>query len=68
MSLTLNYLKQKNNMAEPVELFCTSEDDGTWLVWFNHPLGGIYLLEKFDNESDARAFYKEQLDSADYSI
>jgi hypothetical protein len=55
-------------MAEPVELFCTSEDDGTWLVWFNHPLGGIYLLEKFDNESDARAFHKEQVDSADYSI
>ncbi len=54
-------------MSEPVELFCTPDDDGTWIVWFPHPLGGRYVLESFDNEADARAFHAEQLANADYS-
>ena len=53
-------------MTEPVELFCTPDDDGTWLVWFPHVLGGMNVLETFDNESDARKFWQEQIDSADY--
>jgi hypothetical protein len=54
-------------MTNPTELFCTPDDDGTWLVWFPHPLSGIKVLETFDNEADARAYLQEQLDSADYS-
>jgi len=61
---TLSYL---NNMSEPVELYCTQGDEGQWLVWFPHPLGGKSVLEEFDNEKEARAFWQEQLDSADYS-
>jgi len=56
-------------MVDPVELFCTyDEEHNTWVVWFTHPLGGMNVLESFINEADARAFHKEQLDSADYSI
>ena len=51
---------------EPVELYCTQDDDGTWLVWFPHPLGGMNVLETFDNETEARAFWQEQIDSADF--
>jgi hypothetical protein len=51
---------------EPVELFCTEDDDGLWLVWFPHPLGGMNVLETFNNETEARAFWQEQLDSADF--
>lgn len=48
------------------ELYCTfDEDSEEWLVWFPHPLGGKKVLETFDNESDARVFYKDQLDSAE---
>lgn len=54
-------------MSESVELFCTPDDDGTWVVWFPHPLGGRYVLESFDNEADARAFHAEQLANDDYS-
>jgi len=54
-------------MSEPVELYCTPDDDGTWLVWFPHPLGGKRVLEEFDNEKEAREFWQEQLDLADYS-
>ena len=51
---------------EPVELFCTyDEDREEWLVWFPHPLGGMNVLETFDNETEARAFYLEQLKSAE---
>lgn len=51
---------------EPVELFCTYDEDGNqWLVWFPHPLGGMSVLETFDNEADARKFWQEQIDSAD---
>lgn len=54
-------------MSEPVELYCTQDEDtGEWHVWFPHPLGGMNVLETFDNESDARAFWQEQIDSADF--
>ena len=52
---------------EPVELFCTQDDEGNWLVWFPHPLGGMNVLETFDNETEARAFWQEQIDSVDCS-
>lgn len=54
-------------MTTPVELFCTPDDDGTWLVWFPHPLGGIHVLETFNTEAEARAFWQDQVDNADYS-
>ena len=54
-------------MDEPVELYCTQNDEGKWLVWFPHPLGGMNVLETFDNETDARAFWQDQLNGADYS-
>lgn len=54
-------------MNEPVELFCTfDEDRNEWHVWFPHPLGGMNVLETFDNEIEARAFWQDQLDNADY--
>jgi len=53
-------------MAEPVKLYCTQDaDTGEWLVWFPHPLGGMNVLETFDNETAAREFWQEQIDSAD---
>jgi hypothetical protein len=54
-------------MSEKVELYCTLEDEGQWLVWFPHPLGGKYVLEEFTNERDAKAFWQEQIDGADYT-
>jgi hypothetical protein len=51
-------------MNDPVELYCTQDDDGTWLVWFPHPLGGMSVLETFLNETEAREFWQRQLDSA----
>lgn len=55
-------------MSEKIELYCTF-DEGCreWLVWFPHPLGGMNVLETFTDETNARAFWKDQLDSADYS-
>jgi hypothetical protein len=54
-------------MEDPVELYCTyDEDDQIWLVWFPHPLGGMNVLESFENEKDARAFWQEQIDNADF--
>jgi len=54
-------------MSEKVELYCTyDEGNREWLVWFPHPLGGMNVLETFDNEVDARSFLKDQIDSADY--
>ena len=48
------------------ELYCTlDEETGKWLVWFSHPLGGMNVLETFDNEIAARWFWQEQMDSAD---
>ena len=53
-------------MTEKVELYSTYDEDRLeWLVWFPHPLGGMNVLETFDNEADARAFHKDQLDSAE---
>lgn len=54
-----------NAMSQPLELYCTPDDDGTWLVWFPHPLGGMNVLETFDDEATALAFWQEQIDSAD---
>jgi len=53
-------------VEEPVELHCTQADDGTWLVWFPHPLGGMNVLETFNNETEAREFWQQQMDSADF--
>ena len=52
-------------MQDAVELFCTADDDGVWMVWFAHPLGGMHVLESFDREEDARAFWQDQIDNAD---
>jgi hypothetical protein len=53
-------------MDEPVELYCTlDEDTGRWLVWFAHPLGGMNVLESFDHEADARVFWQDQINSAE---
>jgi hypothetical protein len=52
-------------MDKHIELFCTQDDDGIWSVWFSHPLGGMKILETFDNETQARAFWQEQIDSAE---
>ena len=52
-------------MTEKVELHCTQDDDGTWLVWFSNPLDRMHVLESFDNEADARAFHQDQIDSAE---
>jgi hypothetical protein len=50
------------------ELYCTyDEDTGEWIVWFPAPLGGMHTLEVFDNESDARKFWQNQIDTADFS-
>lgn len=52
---------------DQVELYCTlDEDTGEWIVWFPAPLGGMHTLEVFNNESDARAFWQDQIDNADY--
>lgn len=54
-------------MEDPVELFCTQDTDTKeWLVWFSHPLGGMSVLETFDDEIEARQFWQEQMDSADF--
>ena len=31
-----------------------------------HPLGGMNVLETFDNEAQARVYWQEQLESADF--
>jgi len=54
-------------MNDPVELYCTKDDDtGEWLVWFSHPLGGMNVIETFNNETEAREFWQQQMDSADF--
>ena len=58
---------KRNIMNDPVELHCTQDEDtGEWLVWFPHPLGGMDVLGTFDREAEAREFWQEQMDSADY--
>jgi hypothetical protein len=50
-----------------IELYCTQDEcSKEWLVWFPHPLGGMNVLESFDNEADARAFWQDQIDNADW--
>jgi hypothetical protein len=52
---------------EKVELYCEYDpDEQIWVVFFPHPLGGRNVLETFDNEADARAFWQDQIDSDDY--
>jgi len=52
---------------EPVELHCTYDADcEQWSVWFPHPLGGMNVLETFDNEASARVYWEEQVNSADF--
>jgi hypothetical protein len=54
-------------MDNEIELYCTQDEDtGEWLVWFPHPLGGMDILESFNNEADARAFWQDQIDNADW--
>ena len=54
-------------MEDPVELYCTEDQDtAKWLVWFAHPLGGMNVLETFDNEIAAREYWQEQINSADF--
>ena len=53
---------------DQVELLCTYDDeDGVWYVWFPHHLGGMNVLESFDNEADAKAFWAKEISDADYS-
>jgi len=52
-------------LDQPVELYCTQDQD-KWIVWFPHPLGGMNVLETFDNEIAARWFWQEQINSADF--
>jgi hypothetical protein len=55
-------------MTSTVELHCNYDKDrNEWLVWFSYPLGGMNVLETFDNEADARVFWQDQIDSADYN-
>jgi hypothetical protein len=54
-------------MDQSTNLYCTQDTDtGEWLVWFPHPLGGMNVLDTFDNEKDARVYWQEQIDNADY--
>jgi hypothetical protein len=53
-------------MNNSAELYCTQNEDSQWLVWFPHPLGGMNVLETFDNETDAREFWQAQIESVDY--
>jgi hypothetical protein len=43
-------------MDKDIELYCTQDDDGTWLVWFLHPFGGMNVLETVDNQTEAQDF------------
>jgi hypothetical protein len=52
-------------MNDSVELYCTQNEKSQWLVWFPRLLGGMNVLETFDNEAEARVYWQEQLDSAD---
>jgi hypothetical protein len=54
-------------MSDSVDLYCTyDQDTQEWHVWFPHPLGGMNVLETFLNETDAREFWQQQMDSADF--
>ena len=52
---------------DKVELYCSYDDcRGEWQVWYPRPLGGMEVLESFTNEAQAKQFWHEQIDSADY--
>jgi hypothetical protein len=54
-------------LDDPVKLYCTQDEDTKeWHVWFPHPMGGMKILESFDNKTDAHMFWQEQIDSADF--
>ncbi len=54
-------------MNKKVELYCTYDTDSeVWFVWFPHPLGGMEVLGEFDSETEARSFWQEQIDGADW--
>lgn len=53
-------------MSEDVKLHCTQDEEtGEWYVWFPHPLGGMNVLETFENQDDAQKFYQEQIDNSE---
>ena len=65
MASTIIYIQEE--LDDPVELYCTQDEDTKeWHVWFPHPMGGMNVLETFDNESDARVCWQQQMDSADF--
>lgn len=50
-------------MNSETELRCTQNPEtGQWLVWFPRHLGGMQVLEEFDTEAEARAFWQDQID------
>ena len=54
-------------MPEKIELYCTYDDcSELWQVWYPRPLGGMEVLQSFTNEADAKQFWQDQIDSADY--
>jgi hypothetical protein len=54
-------------MDEKIELYCTYNTDAeAWLVWFPHPLGGMEVLGEFASEAEAKSFWHEQIDSAEF--
>jgi hypothetical protein len=54
-------------MSEKIELYCSFDQcHDEWQVWYPRPLGGMEVLETFTNETDAKQFMQEQIDSADY--
>ena len=54
-------------MTEPVNLYCTQDEETKeWHVWFPHPMGGMNVLDTFDNETAALQFWQEQMDSAEF--
>jgi hypothetical protein len=55
-------------MSEPVETRVIEVCEGQWVVQFSGGLGGwTTFSDTFATEAEARAFLKDQLDSADYS-
>ncbi|WP_161499708.1 hypothetical protein [Limnohabitans sp. TS-CS-82] len=52
---------------DKVELYCTYDEcRNEWQLWYPRPLGGMEVLESFTNEADAKQFWEDQIDSADY--
>jgi hypothetical protein len=54
-------------MNKKIELYYEQDkDSGEWIVWFPHPCGGMKVLETFDNELEARTYWQEQINLADF--